>query len=156
MKKITKIINYSIINLPSPINISYWWNFGSLLGIFLLIQIISGLFLLIHYCPNIAIVFNRIIHIIQNVPNGWIIRNIHINRASFFFICIYLHIGRNIYYNSFNLTYTWISGVIIFLLSIATAFLGYVLPWGQISFWRAIVITVILTLYQSSPTLEIY
>ena len=125
MKKITKIINHSLINLPSPVNISYWWNFSSLLGIFLLIQIIRGLFLSIHYCPNISIVFNRIIHIIQNVPNRWIIRNIHINGASFFFICIYLHIGRNIYYNFFNLTYTWISGVTIFLLSIATAFLGY-------------------------------
>lgn len=141
MKKFANILNHSLINLPSPVNISYWWNFGSLLGIFLLIQIISGLFLSIHYCPNISIAFNRIIHIIQNVPNGWIIHNIHINGASFFFICMYLHIGRNIYYNSFNLTYTWISGVTIFLLSMATAFLGYVLPWGQISFWGATVIT---------------
>lgn len=141
MKKFTNILNHSLINLPSPVNISYWWNFGSLLGIFLLIQIIRGLFLSIHYCPNISFAFTRIIHIIQNVPNGWIIHNIHINGASFFFICIYLHIGRNIYYNSFNLSYTWISGVTIFLLSIATAFLGYVLPWGQISFWGATVIT---------------
>lgn len=141
MKKFANILNHSLINLPSPVNISYWWNFGSLLGIFLLIQIISGLFLSIHYCPNISVAFNRIIHIIQNVPNGWIIHNIHINGASFFFICMYLHIGRNIYYNSFNLTYTWISGVTIFLLSMATAFLGYVLPWGQISFWGATVIT---------------
>jgi len=141
MKKITKILNNSLINLPSPVNISYWWNFGSLLGIFILIQIIRGLFLSIHYCPDISFAFKRIIHIIQNVPNGWIIHNIHINGASFFFISIYIHIGRNIYYNSFNLTYTWISGVTIFLISIATAFLGYVLPWGQMSFWGATVIT---------------
>ena len=145
MKKITNILNHSIINLPSPVNISYWWNFDSLLGIFILIQIIRGLFLSIHYCPNISFAFKRIIRIIQNVPNGWIIHNIH--GASFFFISIYIHIDRNIYYNSFNLTYTWISGVTIFLLSIATAFLGYVLPWGQISFWGATVITnLILTI----------
>jgi len=137
MNKIIK----PLINLPTPSNISYWWNFGSLLGLFLIIQIIRGLFLSIHYCPNINSAFNRIIHIIQNVNNGWIIHNIHINGASLFFICIYSHIRRNIYYNSFNLTNTWISGVSIFLLSILTAFLGYVLPWGQISFWGATVIT---------------
>lgn len=144
MNKIIKIFKH-ILNLPSPVNISYWWNFGSLLGFFLLIQIIRGLFLSIHYCPNISIAYNRIIHIIQNVPNGWIMRNIHINGASIFFICIYLHIRRNLYYNSFNLTHTWISGVSIFILSITTAFLGYVLPWGQISFWGATVITNLLS-----------
>nr|ATJ03020.1 cytochrome b [Atta texana] len=141
MNKITKMINHSLINLPSPVNISYWWNFGSLLGIFLSIQIISGLFLSMHYCPNIILAFNSIIHIIQNVPNGWLMHNIHMNGASLFFICMYSHIGRNIYYNSFNLTYTWMSGVTIFFLSMATAFLGYVLPWGQMSFWGATVIT---------------
>lgn len=141
MNNLIKIIKSSLLDLPTPINISYWWNYGSLLGIFLLVQIIRGLFLSIHYCPNTQIAFIRIIHIIQNVSNGWLIHNIHINGASFFFICIYTHISRGIYYSSFKFSHTWIIGVRIFLISIATAFLGYVLPWGQISFWGATVIT---------------
>lgn len=138
-------IKKSLLNLPTPANISYWWNYGSLLGIFLTIQILRGFILTIHYCPNINIAFSRIIHIIQNVSNGWLIHNIHINGASLFFICIYNHIGRGLYYSSYTLTHTWIIGVRIFLLSIATAFLGYVLPWGQISFWGATVITNLIT-----------
>lgn len=134
-------IKKSLLSLPTPININYWWNFGSLLGIFLIIQILRGLFLSIHYCPNIFTAFNRMIHIIQNINNGWLIHNIHINGASIFFICIYIHIGRGIYYISFKIHITWIIGVTIFTLSIITAFLGYVLPWGQISFWGATVIT---------------
>lgn len=141
---ITKTINI-ILTLPSPINISYWWNFGSLLGFYLIIQSIRGIFLSIHYCPNILIAFNRIIHIIQNVNQGWLVHNIHINGASIFFICIYTHIGRGIYYHSFNLTSTWLIGITIYLTSITTAFLGYVLPWGQISFWGATVITNLIT-----------
>lgn len=141
---ITPIKN-SLLKLPTPTNISYWWNYGSLLGLFLIIQIIRGFILTIHYCPNINIAFNSIIHIIQNVSNGWLIHNIHINGASFFFICIYIHIGRGLYYSSYTLIHTWIVGVTIFLLSIATAFLGYVLPWGQISFWGATVITNLIT-----------
>jgi len=140
-KNIFYLFKSSLLNLPTPSNISYLWNFGSLLGIFLFIQILRGLFLSIHYCPNINEAFYRIIHITQNVNNGWIIHNIHINGASMFFICIYIHIGRGIYYNSFKFYNTWIIGVRILLLSIATAFLGYVLPWGQISFWGATVIT---------------
>lgn len=128
-------------NLPTPINISYWWNFGSLLGLFLFIQILRGLIISIHYCPNVNLAFYRIIHIIQNVNLGWLIHNIHINGASIFFIFLYLHIRRGLYYHSFKLSYTWNIGVSIFILSIATAFLGYVLPWGQISFWGATVIT---------------
>jgi len=120
---------------------SYWWNFGSLLGIFLIIQIVRGFFLSIHYCPNTDFAFNRIIHIIQNVKSGWLIHNIHINGASIFFICIYIHIRRGLYYNSYKLYNTWLIGISIYLISIATAFLGYVLPWGQISFWGATVIT---------------
>lgn len=138
-------INSRLIKLPTPINISYWWNFGSLLGLFLLIQFLRGILLSLHYCPNINFAFNRIIHIIQNVNNGWLVHNIHINGASIFFICLYLHIGRNLYFHSFNLKNTWIAGVTIYILSIATAFLGYVLPWGQISFWGATVITNLLT-----------
>lgn len=138
-------IKKSLLELPTPSNISYWWNYGSLLGLFLIIQILRGFILTIHYCPNINIAFHRIIHIIQNVSNGWLIHNIHINGASFFFICIYAHIGRGLFYSSYTLTHTWIIGVRIFFIAIATAFLGYVLPWGQISFWGATVITNLIT-----------
>lgn len=142
---ILKIINGSLIDLPSPSNISAWWNFGSLLALCLIIQILTGLFLTIYYTANIEIAFYRVNYICRNVNYGWLIRTIHANGASFFFICIYLHIGRGIYYESFNLKYTWIVGVIILFLLIATAFIGYVLPWGQISFWGATVITNLLS-----------
>lgn len=140
-----KIINNSLIDLPSPSNISTLWNFGSLLGLCLVIQIITGVFLAIHYCPNIDIAFNRVAHICRDVNQGWLIRTLHANGASFFFICIYLHVGRGIYFRSYNLIHTWIVGVTILFLVIATAFLGYVLPWGQISFWGATVITNLLS-----------
>nr|AYM85187.1 cytochrome b [Pseudocolaspis sp. EMHAU_15070625] len=140
-----KIFNNSLIDLPSPSNISYMWNFGSLLGLCLIIQIITGLFLAMHYCPNIEMAFNSVAHICRNVNQGWLIRTLHANGASFFFICLYMHIGRGIYYNSFILIETWMSGVTIFFLVMATAFLGYVLPWGQMSFWGATVITNLLS-----------
>nr|AZL93397.1 cytochrome b [Platygaster sp. ZJUH_2016026] len=138
---ILKIFNSSLINLPTPININLWWNFGSLLGIMLMIQIISGFMLSMHYCNNINEAFNSIIHINNNVNYGWIMHFMHMNGASMFFICIYIHIGRNLYYNSFNYKYTWIIGVMILLLLMMTAFMGYVLPWGQMSLWGATVIT---------------
>lgn len=140
-----KIINNSLIDLPTPSNISSWWNFGSLLAICLIIQIITGLFLTIYYSANIELAFFRVNYICRNVNYGWLIRNLHANGASFFFICIYLHIGRGIYYESFNLKYTWLIGVIILFTLIGTAFIGYVLPWGQISFWGATVITNLLS-----------
>lgn len=140
-----KIINRSLIDLPSPSSISVWWNFGSLLGLCLVIQITSGLFLAIHYSAHVDLAFSRIIHIIRDVNNGWLLRTIHANGASFFFICIYLHIGRGLYYGSYNLHFTWFLGILILLLTIATAFVGYVLPWGQISFWGATVITNLLS-----------
>nr|APX40588.1 cytochrome b [Cryptocephalus rufipes] len=136
-----KIINNSLIDLPSPSNISFMWNFGSLLGMCLMVQIITGIFLAMHYCPNIEFAFNSVSHICRDVNNGWLIRTLHANGASFFFICLYIHIGRGIYYSSYNLMETWLSGVTIFFLIMATAFLGYVLPWGQMSFWGATVIT---------------
>lgn len=142
---IFKIINQSLIDLPSPSNISSLWNFGSLLAICLIIQIISGLFLTIYYTANIELAFYRVNYICRNINYGWLIRTLHANGASFFFICIYIHIGRGIYYESFNLKITWIVGVIILFLLIATAFIGYVLPWGQISFWGATVITNLLS-----------
>jgi ubiquinol-cytochrome c reductase cytochrome b subunit len=142
---LVKIINSSLIDLPAPSLISYWWNFGSLLGLCLGIQIITGIFLAIHYCPNIEIAFNSVVHISQDVFYGWILRNMHANGASLFFICLYLHIRRGIYYFSFHLSEVWNVGVIILLIVIATAFIGYVLPWGQISFWGATVITNLLS-----------
>nr|AQM57901.1 cytochrome b [Dendrolimus kikuchii] len=140
-----KIINGSLIDLPTPSNISNLWNFGSLLALCLIIQILTGLFLTMYYTANIELAFYSVNYICRNVNYGWLIRTLHANGASFFFICIYLHIGRGIYYESFNLKYTWMIGVIILFLLMATAFMGYVLPWGQMSFWGATVITNLLS-----------
>nr|YP_010116698.1 cytochrome b [Iotaphora admirabilis]QPL16806.1 cytochrome b [Iotaphora admirabilis] len=142
---IMKIINSSLIDLPSPTNISSWWNFGSLLALCLMIQILTGLFLTMYYTANIEMAFYSVNYICRNVNYGWLIRTLHANGASFFFICIYLHIGRGIYYESFNLKNTWMMGMIILFLLMATAFMGYVLPWGQMSFWGATVITNLLS-----------
>nr|UEE83677.1 cytochrome b [Iragoides fasciata] len=142
---ILKIINGSLIDLPTPSNISSWWNFGSLLALCLIIQVLTGLFLTMYYSANIELAFQSVNYIYRNVNYGWLIRNLHANGASFFFICIYLHIGRGIYYESFNLKYTWMVGVLILFLLMATAFMGYVLPWGQMSFWGATVITNLLS-----------
>lgn len=136
-----KILNRVLIDLPAPNNLSIWWNYGSLLGLCLVIQIITGLFLAIHYTPHIETAFASVAHITRDVNYGWLLRNLHANRASWFFICLYLHIGRGIYYRSFIQIETWNIGVILFILTIATAFIGYVLPWGQIRFWGATVIT---------------
>nr|WGL40342.1 cytochrome b [Tomicus piniperda] len=138
---IIMMINKSLIKLPTPSNISSMWNFGSLLGICLMIQILTGLFLAMHYCPDIESAFNSVAHVCRNVNYGWLLRTLHANGASFFFICLFLHIGRGLYYNSFLLIETWMIGTTIFFLTMATAFLGYVLPWGQMSFWGATVIT---------------
>ena len=140
-----KIINHALVDLPAPVNISIWWNFGSLLGLCLVIQILTGLFLAIHYTADIQTAFNSVNHICRDVNYGWLLRTIHANGARFFFICIYLHIGRGIYYKSYIYMYTWNIGVILLFLTIGTAFIGYVLPWGQISFWGATVITNLLS-----------
>nr|ARF02886.1 cytochrome b [Cydalima perspectalis]UBD09488.1 cytochrome b [Cydalima perspectalis] len=142
---IIKIINGSLIDLPTPSNISSLWNFGSLLAMCLIIQIITGLFLTMYYTANIELAFYSVNYICRNVNYGWLIRNLHANGASFFFICVYIHIGRGIYYESFNFKYTWMVGIIILFLLMATAFMGYVLPWGQMSFWGATVITNLLS-----------
>nr|AEP27540.1 cytochrome b [Hypera postica] len=136
-----KIMNSSLWKLPTPSNITTLWNFGSLLGLCLMIQILTGIFLAMHYCPNMELAFNSVAHICRNVNYGWLIRTLHANGASFFFICSYIHIGRGMYYSSYYMTETWMTGVTIFFLVMATAFLGYVLPWGQMSFWGATVIT---------------
>nr|UYA97341.1 cytochrome b [Megacopta cribraria] len=140
-----KIMNSSLIDLPTPSNISVWWNFGSLLGLCLMIQLISGLFLAMHYTANIEMAFNSVIHICRDVNNGWLIRHTHANGASLFFMCLYLHVGRGLYYGSYKLHMTWMVGVILLLLIMGTAFLGYVLPWGQMSLWGATVITNLLS-----------
>nr|AJY60063.1 cytochrome b [Ichthyophis glutinosus] len=142
---IFKIINNSFIDLPSPSNISSLWNFGSLLGICLISQIITGLFLAMHYTADTTSAFSSVAHICRDVNYGWLMRNIHANGASMFFICIYMHIGRGIYYGSYLYKETWNIGVLLLFLVMATAFVGYVLPWGQMSFWGATVITNLLS-----------
>nr|AIG53352.1 cytochrome b [Ctenotus schomburgkii] len=142
---ILKIVNSSFIDLPSPSNISAWWNFGSLLGLCLILQVLTGLFLAMHYTADISSAFSSVAHICRDVQYGWLIRNLHANGASMFFICLYLHIGRGLYYGSYMFKETWNIGVILLLLVMATAFVGYVLPWGQMSFWGATVITNLLS-----------
>nr|QCB91434.1 cytochrome b [Solegnathus hardwickii] len=136
-----KIANDALVDLPAPSNISVWWNFGSLLGLCLITQILTGLFLAMHYTSDIATAFSSVAHICRDVNYGWLIRNMHANGASFFFICLYLHIARGLYYGSYLYKETWNIGVVLLLLVMATAFVGYVLPWGQMSFWGATVIT---------------
>nr|QXF68541.1 cytochrome b [Yersinia mexicana] len=140
-----KISNNALVDLPTPSNISSWWNFGSLLGICLVIQILTGLFLAMHYSAHIDLAFSSVAHICRDVNYGWLLRTLHANGASMFFICIYLHIGRGLYYGSYKFYYTWMIGVVILFLVMATAFMGYVLPWGQMSFWGATVITNLLS-----------
>nr|YP_009519998.1 cytochrome b [Chionodraco rastrospinosus]ASW34959.1 cytochrome b [Chionodraco rastrospinosus] len=140
-----KIANHAVVDLPAPSNISVWWNFGSLLGLCLIAQILTGLFLAMHYTANINTAFSSVAHITRDVNYGWLIRDMHANGASFFFICIYMHIGRGLYYGSYLYKETWNVGVVLLLLVMMTAFVGYVLPWGQMSFWGATVITNLLS-----------
>lgn len=142
-KPIFAVINNHLIDYPTPINLNYFYGFGSLAGIMLVTQILTGIFLAMHYTPHIDLAFNSVEHIMRDVNNGWLIRYIHANGASFFFIAVYVHIFRGLYYGSYITPreYLWCSGVIIFILMMATAFMGYVLPWGQMSFWGATVIT---------------
>nr|YP_010890063.1 cytochrome b [Resomia ornicephala]WJJ70075.1 cytochrome b [Resomia ornicephala] len=134
-------INSALIDLPSPSNINYFWNFGSLLGLCLVIQILSGVFLAMHYCADISIAFSSINHIARDVNYGFLLKYTHANGASIFFVCMYLHIGRGLYYGGYLRIPLWSVGVIIILIMMMTAFIGYVLPWGQMSFWGATVIT---------------
>jgi len=140
---IVSIINDHIVDYPTPINLNYFWGFGSLAGMCLLIQIVTGVCLAMHYSPHVDLAFNSIEHIMRDVNNGWLLRYMHANGASMFFITVYIHIGRGLYYTSYGYPrlFLWYSGVVIFILMMATAFMGYVLPWGQMSFWGATVIT---------------
>ena len=136
-------VDSHIISYPTPVNLNYMWSFGSTAGICLVIQILTGIFLAMHYTPHIDLAFNSVEHIMRDVNNGWLIRYLHANGASMFFIVVYCHIFRGLYFGSYIYPrgQLWASGVIIFLLMMATAFMGYVLPWGQMSFWGATVIT---------------
>ncbi len=138
-----RLVNSYLIDAPTPANISYFWNFGSLLAICLIIQIVTGVTLAMHYTPSVAEAFNSVEHIMRDVNNGWLIRYLHANTASAFFFLVYLHIGRGLYYGSYKSprTLTWIIGTVILIIMMATAFLGYVLPYGQMSLWGATVIT---------------
>jgi ubiquinol-cytochrome c reductase cytochrome b subunit len=141
--QILSFIGSHIIEYPTPINLNYLWSFGSIAGITLIIQILTGVFLAMHYTPNVDFAFNSVEHIMRDVNGGWLIRYSHANGASMFFIVVYCHIFRGLYFGSYIYPRErlWISGVVIFLLMMATAFMGYVLPWGQMSFWGATVIT---------------
>jgi ubiquinol-cytochrome c reductase cytochrome b subunit len=137
------IVNNHLIDYPSPINLSYAWSFGALAGICLVVQIVTGIFLAMHYTSHIDLAFLSVEHIMRDVNGGWLLRYMHANGASMFFIIVYSHIFRGLYYGSYITPreHLWCSGVVVFLLMMATAFMGYVLPWGQMSFWGATVIT---------------
>jgi len=135
-----------MLRLPSPVRFTVWWGIGSILGVLILVQIITGLFLRIHYTADLENTFSSIVHIIRDAPAGWFMRNVHANGGTLFFFFLYLHVGRGLYYQRYiSQPITWLIGVVILFLSMATAFLGYVLPWGQISFWGATVITNLLS-----------
>jgi len=145
-------VDSHIIDYPTPININYMWSFGSTAGIALVIQILTGIFLAMHYTTHVDFAFNSLEHIMRDVNNGWLIRYFHANGASIFFIVVYCHIFRGLYFGSYihPRVFLWISGILIFLLMMATAFMGYVLPWGQMSFWGA---TVITNLFSAIPVI---
>ena len=139
------LINGFLVDLVSPSNITYLWNFGSLLGLCLILQIVTGCFLSMHYCSDVNFAFASIGHIMRDVNYGFLLRYLHANGASLFFFCLYVHIGRSLYYGGYLKFHVWSIGVVIFLLTMAIAFMGYVLPWGQMSFWGATVITNLLS-----------
>jgi ubiquinol-cytochrome c reductase cytochrome b subunit len=147
---LSAFVSSHIIEYPTPLNLNYMWSFGSAAGICLVIQIITGIFLAMHYTPHVDYAFASIEHIMRDVNNGWLIRYLHANGASIFFIVVYCHIFRGLYYGSYTKPrgLLWASGVVIFILMMATAFMGYVLPWGQMSFWG---VTVITNLFSAIP-----
>nr|AFY16804.1 cytochrome b [Darthula hardwickii] len=136
-----KMINNSIIDLPTPNNLSNWWNMGSILGLSMMLQVITGIMLSMHYTANIMMAFESMIHIMRDVNYGWMLKMWHSNGASMIFICMYMHMARGVYYSSYLKKKTWTMGMMMYIMTMATAFMGYVLPWGQMSFWGATVIT---------------
>jgi len=142
-KPVVNVFSNHLIDYPTPININYFWNFGSMAGIFLVVQLLSGIFLAMHYSPQVDLAFLSVEHIMRDVNNGWLLRYLHANGASLFFGVVYIHIARGLFYGSYQKPrgFAWSMGVLTFILMMATAFMGYVLPWGQMSFWAATVIT---------------
>nr|AEP83117.1 cytochrome b [Alatina alata] len=138
---IVSLVNGMLVDLPSPSNISYFWNFGSLLGLCLVLQIATGIFVAMHYCSDVSLAFSSVAHILRDVNYGYLLKFFHANGASLFFLCVYIHIARGLYYGSYSRHMVWGVGVVIYLVMMLTAFIGYVLPWGQMSFWGATVIT---------------
>jgi quinol-cytochrome oxidoreductase complex cytochrome b subunit len=140
---IIQLFNDHLVDYPTPSNITYFWNFGSMAGMCLVIQILTGIGLAMHYTPHVDLAFQSVEHIMRDVNGGWLLRYVHANGASMFFIVVYIHIGRGLYYGSYvePRGFLWTIGVVILILMMATAFMGYVLPWGQMSFWGATVIT---------------
>lgn len=140
---VLKIVNFHAIDYPTPVNLNYWWNFGFLSAFCLGIQIVTGILLAMNYTPHVDLAMASVEHIMRDIDYGWLIRYTHANGASMFFVMVYIHIARGLYYGSYMppKELSWIVGVVIFILMMATAFMGYVLPWGQMSFWGATVIT---------------
>jgi ubiquinol-cytochrome c reductase cytochrome b subunit len=138
-----RLAHDSFVDFPTPKNLNYWWTFGGILAVMLVIQIITGVILAMHYTPHISMAFDSVEHIMRDVNYGWLLRYVHSNGASMFFLAVYIHMLRGIYYGSYKepREMPWILGVVIYLLMMATAFMGYVLPWGQMSYWGATVIT---------------
>lgn len=151
-----KIINSTLIDLPSPANLSVNWNYGSILGLILIIQLVTGIILAMRFSGHTSISFDSVISIYQDSNYGWLFRLLHSTGASFFFLFLYLHIGRGLYYGSYIYPELWNIGVLIYLILMGTAFLGYVLPWGQMSYWAATVITNLLSTipYIGAPLVE--
>ena len=140
---IVSLVHSSFVSYPVPRNLNYWWTFGGILAFMLTVQIVTGVVLAMHYTPNVNLAFNSVEGIMRDVNYGWLLRYVHANGASFFFVAVYIHMARGMYYGSYKepREVLWILGVILFLLMVATGFMGYVLPWGQMSFWAATVIT---------------
>jgi quinol-cytochrome oxidoreductase complex cytochrome b subunit len=152
---IFSVLKHSAVDYPTPKNLNYWWNFGSLAGFMLVVMILTGVFLAMNYAANASIAFGVVEHIMRDVNYGWLLRYLHMNGASIFFICVYIHIFRGLYYGSYKAPreLLWGLGLVIYLLMMGTAFMGYVLPWGQMSFWGA---TVITNLFSAFPVVGDY
>ena len=140
---IMELVQGQALDFPTPKNLNYWWTFGGILAVMLVVQIVTGVVLVMHYTPHVDMAFNSVELTMRDVNYGWLLRYVHANGASMFFLAVYIHMFRGIYYGSYKepREILWIIGVIIFLLMIATGFMGYVLPWGQMSYWEATVIT---------------
>nr|YP_008082988.1 cytochrome b [Halocynthia spinosa]CCO25767.1 cytochrome b [Halocynthia spinosa] len=143
--KLVKIVLGGVLKLPTPVNISYWWNWGSMVGLLLVGQLLSGLLMTMHYVPEMDSAFLSVVHLQRDVEYGWVLRFFHANGASFFLFGLFMHVGRGLYYKSFLSLHVWFVGVLLLMLSMLVAFFGYVLPWGQMSFWGATVITNMLS-----------